>query len=80
MNLVNVDAMPSGVGSEWRRSSRSYGNGNCVEVRSCGSSVQVRDSKSVCNDFSAPILEFNRHDWVNFIRFVVSGEVNGPAI
>jgi hypothetical protein len=30
----------------WRRSSRSSGNGECVEIAACGSVLAVRDSKN----------------------------------
>lgn len=33
--------------SEWRKSSRSNGTGNCVEVASSASAFRVRDSKNV---------------------------------
>ncbi|WP_121008373.1 DUF397 domain-containing protein [Saccharothrix australiensis] len=32
--------------SEWRKSSRSNGSGNCVEVARSATAVRVRDSKN----------------------------------
>jgi hypothetical protein len=40
--------------SQWRKSSRSNGAGNCVEVASSLETFRVRDSKNV----AGPTLEF----------------------
>ena len=43
----------------WIKSSHSYANGNCVEVRSDRGAVEVRDS----TDRDGPVLRFNPADW-----------------
>lgn len=48
---------------EWRRSTRSGVNGNCVEVAYHGSAVAVRDSKHS----TGPALIFTASEWQRFI-------------
>jgi Domain of unknown function (DUF397) len=45
---------------DWRASSQSFSNGNCIEV---ASGVRVRDSK----DRRGPILTFSAAAWWRFI-------------
>lgn len=45
--------------AEWRTSTRSSGNGNCVEVAGVAGRVAVRDSK----DRSGPVLAFPTTSW-----------------
>ncbi|MCX4473320.1 hypothetical protein C5N14_18590 [Micromonospora sp. MW-13] len=47
----------------WRTSSRSSGNGNCVEVATAGGRVAVRDSK----DRPGPVLVFGPDAWGAFV-------------
>ena len=57
----------------WVKSSHSFSNGNCVEVRAAGQHgewVMVRDSK----DPAGPQLAFTAADWVAFLRGVNAGE------
>jgi hypothetical protein len=56
--------------AEWRKSTRSGGQGNCVEVADTPSAIGVRDSK----DPSGPILVFARTEWQTFIDGVKTGE------
>lgn len=51
--------------AQWRKSSRSNGNGgaNCVEVAVAGTSIGVRDSKNA----AGPILQFTHNDWTSFV-------------
>lgn len=49
----------------WRKSSRSAGHGQCVEVRG-GQVIQVRDSK----DPSGPVLRFTAAEWAVFVARV----------
>lgn len=55
--------MGDAVSTEWRKARASVGNGNCVEVRHHGGTVQVRDSK----DQDGPVLSFTRAEWDAFM-------------
>ncbi|SCL33163.1 protein of unknown function [Micromonospora nigra] len=50
--------------AEWRTSTRSVGNGNCVEVAGTGGGIAVRDSK----DRQGPALAFAPTAWHAFVR------------
>jgi Domain of unknown function (DUF397) len=57
-------------GFDWRRSSRSYGWGNCVEVAAPNRErVHVRDSK----DAHGAILRFSLTQWSAFAENVRNG-------
>ena len=49
--------------AQWRKSTRSSGNGQCVEVAHLDEVVAVRDSKNP----DGPKLVFTRHEWASFI-------------
>ncbi|MFG2104754.1 DUF397 domain-containing protein [Micromonospora sp. S4605] len=49
--------------AQWRTSTRSVGNGNCVEVAAADDRVAVRDSK----DRGGPVLAFGRPAWHAFL-------------
>ncbi|MET8119673.1 DUF397 domain-containing protein [Micromonospora sp. NPDC005189] len=55
--------------ADWRTSTRSSGNGNCVEVATPDGQAAVRDSK----DRSGPVLTFGPSAWRAFVLGV--GEV-----
>lgn len=54
----------------WRKSSRSSGNGNCVEVAVVDEVVAVRDTK----DRSGPMLVFTAPEWQAFVAGAKAGE------
>ena len=54
----------------WRTSSRSGGNGECVEVAQVDDGVAVRDSK----DRSGPVLVFEPAVWAAFVAAAKDGE------
>ncbi|TCB95962.1 DUF397 domain-containing protein [Micromonospora zingiberis] len=49
--------------AKWRTSTRSVGNGNCVEVATVDGHVAVRDSK----DRGGPVLAFAASAWNAFV-------------
>ncbi|MFC7278769.1 DUF397 domain-containing protein [Paractinoplanes rhizophilus] len=60
---------PSWSNATWRKSSRSGGSGNCVEVAFLNKRVAFRDSK----DPTGPILVFTNEEWRSFIAWVREG-------
>ena len=54
----------------WHKSSRSSGNGNCVEVAFLDDAVAVRDSK----DRLGPVLIFTTAEWHAFVTGASDGE------
>lgn len=62
--MVSPEEPKHSVGN-WRKSSFSAYNGNCVEIADLGAgAVGVRDSKVGQH---APVLQFSRADWAAFI-------------
>ncbi len=56
---------------QWRKSSYSGYNGNCVEVAGLDAGrIGVRDSKAGAG---SPVLEFARADWAAFLASVKAG-------
>ncbi|WP_433130539.1 DUF397 domain-containing protein [Micromonospora sp. CA-240977] len=51
----------------WRTSTRSGGEGNCVEVAGFAETIGVRDSK----DRQGPALTFTPSAWTAFVEFTV---------
>ena len=54
----------------WRKSTRSGSNGQCVEARRVGNTIQMRDSK----DRSGPVLSFSLAEWTAFTAGVKHDE------
>ncbi|RZU49891.1 uncharacterized protein DUF397 [Krasilnikovia cinnamomea] len=59
----------------WRTSTRSGTEGNCVEVRLDGETIVVRDSKNR----SGPVLRFTDAEWRAFLAGAQDGEFDLPA-
>jgi Domain of unknown function (DUF397) len=58
--------------TNWRKSTRSSGGDNCVEVAIAGDgSVGVRDSKQ---HGLGPVLDFTPTEWEAFVSGVKDGE------
>lgn len=57
-------------GTVWRKSTRSSGNGQCVEVTFLGDAVAVRDSKHR----GGPVHVFTPREWAAFVGGVLGGE------
>lgn len=51
----------------WRKSSRSNGQANCVEIAYHGANVALRDSKDPSD---GPVLRFTEGTWQSFITRV----------
>jgi hypothetical protein len=56
--------------TNWRKSSRSNNQGNCVEAGSAPGVVGVRDSKQ----HGGPVLRFTASDWKTFVTAVKGGD------
>lgn len=54
----------------WFKSTRSSGNGNCVEVAILDRAVAVRDTK----DRSGPVLLFTAAGWSTFVDGAKNGD------
>jgi hypothetical protein len=67
-----VHPYPNGDMPVWRKSRRSAGNGNCVEVRFGPGSVAVRDSK----DPDGPMLELGLEPWRHFVDAARRGDLD----
>jgi hypothetical protein len=58
-------------GCKWRKSSWSYGSGECIEVAApSGKRIAVRDSKNV----HGAVLSFNSAQWNAFIASIHGGK------
>jgi hypothetical protein len=56
---------------DWKKSSLSYANGNCVEIAGLsGDLIAVRDSKRQ----RGPVLRFTTDEWDAFLGGVRNGE------
>ena len=62
--------------ARWTKSSRSGGNGQCVECADLGALMAVRDSK----DSQGPVLTFNRNAWRAFVEQVKNGEADRTRV
>lgn len=63
---------PDLANAVWKKSSRSSGNGQCVEWAYVGDAVAVRDSK----DPAGPALIFTPDEWGSFVGGVKDGEAD----
>lgn len=56
---------------QWRRSARSYGTGNCLEIAALGQRVVVRDSKNP----KGAMIRITSAQWNVFVAGVRSGSL-----
>jgi hypothetical protein len=56
--------------TQWRKSSYSSANGQCVEVAHLDQALTVRDSK----DSEGPKLAFSAQAWAAFVQGIKLGE------
>ncbi|PZG16539.1 DUF397 domain-containing protein [Micromonospora craterilacus] len=66
--------MTEQIFTNWRKSTRSSGGGNCVEVADSGALVGIRDTK----DRAGGTLVISSDAWGGFIDAVRCGELS-PA-
>jgi len=53
----------------WRKSSASAGQGECVEVATSGQSVLTRDSRAE----AGPVLAFTASQWLGLLQRIKNG-------
>ncbi|MET7329493.1 DUF397 domain-containing protein [Nonomuraea sp. NPDC005650] len=58
------------TGAEWRKSSFSGGNGQCVEAADLGTHIAVRHSLAP----EGPVVLYTRSEWAAFTAGVRNGE------
>ncbi|PRW63717.1 DUF397 domain-containing protein [Actinopolyspora mortivallis] len=58
--------------AHWRKSSRSTGSGNCVEVGYAAEAVGIRDTK----DRHGGTLAVDHATWASFVRTIKQGHLN----
>ncbi|MDG4798252.1 DUF397 domain-containing protein [Micromonospora sp. WMMD1082] len=58
--------------SQWRKSTRSGGNGACLEARYADHTAQVRDTK----DRQGPMLSFTAGQWTHFVQGIKAGTLD----
>ena len=68
--LMAMNMYPS---TGWRKSRRSGGNDNCVEVNILESGVGIRDSKA---GPSGPIIDLSRSVFIAFVKDIQAGSFN----
>ncbi|AYF30474.1 DUF397 domain-containing protein [Micromonospora tulbaghiae] len=56
--------------AQWKKSTRSSGNGQCVEVANLADAVALRDSK----DPTGPALLFCAEGWISFLTGAKGGQ------
>jgi hypothetical protein len=56
--------------AQWRKSTKSQGNGQCVEVAELPGGIAVRDSKNP----SGPALILTPDEWMAFLAGAKDGE------
>ncbi|WP_281369129.1 DUF397 domain-containing protein [Phytohabitans rumicis] len=59
----------------WRKSTRSAGNGQCVEIATMSDGIAMRDSK----DPEGPILQFRAATWRDFVDSLRAGNFDRTA-
>ncbi|BCB79754.1 DUF397 domain-containing protein [Phytohabitans flavus] len=59
----------------WRKSTRSAGNGQCVEIATMPEGIAMRDSK----DPEGPVLQFRPAMWRDFVGSLRAGEFDRSA-
>lgn len=72
MSGVAAGMTGDGASRNWRTSSRSYGNGQCVEVAGPSrGGIQVRDSANL----HGPVLRLSPAGWTAFV-----GDIRGGSL